>query len=90
MLIKWTRSFVTGPSIQSEAPLTESEGGFVCSTNRPNIPHIIKTAVTDSVERVGIVVCGPQGMTVDVRQAVSNMLSEGHGNVKLFVETFGW
>ncbi|CAN8103031.1 unnamed protein product [Discula destructiva] len=79
--------FVTNTSLQNEAG---SETALVTSTSRPDVNQIIRGAVADSTDTVGVVVCGPQGMTVDARKAVSSILREGKENVKLFVENFGW
>lgn len=83
-------SFITDPSHQAGNSEIGSEGAFVNSTARPNIPHIIETAVASTSDKLAIVVCGPQSMTVDARSVVSNILKGGNPNVKLFVENFGW
>lgn len=90
LLTHRTSSFVTDSSFHSEASAIGPESAFVSSTARPDVPLIIKTAVANSTDKLGVVVCGPQSMTVDARNVVSNILKEGNGNVGLFVENFGW
>lgn len=83
-------SFITDPSHQAGSSESGAEEGLVSSTARPNIPQIIETAVASTSDKLAIVVCGPQSMTVDARSVVSNILRGGNPNVKLFVENFGW
>lgn len=83
-------SFITDPSHQAGSSEIGPEEGLVSSTARPNIPQIIETAVASTSDKLAIVVCGPQSMTVDARSVVSNILRGGNPNVKLFVENFGW
>lgn len=87
MLKCFTSSFVTDPSLQSEARAGDA---YVSSTARPDVAQIVAAAVASTDETVGVVVCGPQSMTVDARKAVAENLRRGKGNVKLFVENFGW
>lgn len=83
-------SFITDPSYQAGTSEIEPEGAVVTSTARPNIPQIIETAIASTSDKLAIVVCGPQSMTVDARSVVSNMMRGGNPDVKLFVENFGW
>ncbi|KAJ4387208.1 hypothetical protein N0V93_007797 [Gnomoniopsis smithogilvyi] len=82
--------FITDPSYQAGHSENESESGLVSSTARPNVSHIIENAVASSTDKLAVVVCGPQSMTEDARNVVSNMLKGGNRDVKLFVENFGW
>lgn len=83
-------SFITDPAYQASNSESESEGGLVSTSVRPNVPQIIETAVASTTDKLAIVVCGPQSMTVDARNVVSNILKGGNQNVKLFIENFGW
>ncbi|KAL9114292.1 MAG: hypothetical protein Q9227_001714 [Pyrenula ochraceoflavens] len=73
-------------------------GPTACSDSRPDVPKIIE-AWLDSNERmysnpkrrsnVGVVVCGPQGMTRDVRNGCAGLVRKGW-NVGIEVERFEW
>lgn len=55
---------------------------------RPNCDALVAEAVTAAVGVLGVVVCGPKGLVVDVRGAVAGV--QFKGEVVLHAETFGW
>ncbi|KAK2798400.1 hypothetical protein FQN50_008840 [Emmonsiellopsis sp. PD_5] len=65
---------------------------------RPDIKHLIRTAVYDignyakcpGVGRTAILVCGPAEMADEARVAVHTVLKEGYQGVEYFEESFGW
>lgn len=86
-------SFVTRNFVAETSSLLQDKEGRTCSyvtsAGRPELARII-TSAAERADTVGIVVCGPQEMTVEARKAVSELIRRGKGTVKLFVENFGW
>ncbi|KAG9664145.1 ferric reductase-like transmembrane component, partial [Aureobasidium melanogenum] len=61
---------------------------------RPDLPHLVETAVNawnDEVEdpSVGVVVAGPDGMNRSCRNTCANLVSQG-ARLEVSVEKFGW
>lgn len=76
------------PTTYSTRDLSNGQVG-----GRPDIAFELRRWVEDSrlemVERICVVVSGPEGLVRDVRNAAARLLLEGW-NVEVFVETFGW
>lgn len=55
---------------------------------KPNMETLIEMEARDQVGAMGVSVCGPGGLTDDVRAAVRRR--QGRRNIDLVEEGFGW
>jgi NAD(P)H-flavin reductase len=63
-------------------------------TGRPDLPHFIRNVTAErSGKKVGIIVCGPESMLYDVKNAAANVqgrVGRTGGELWLHAEHFGW
>ncbi|OCK81285.1 hypothetical protein K432DRAFT_295836 [Lepidopterella palustris CBS 459.81] len=75
--------------IPLEDEMEKPRRGMTIRSGRPDMFAIVNEAFGKSTGRVAVLVCGPQGMTEELRGYVGSWVSQGR-DVYWHSETFGW
>lgn len=73
-----------------EAKDTSPEEPYVLTYGRPQVATVVQDYALTGSGRLGIIVCGPQGMLIEARNAIATALGGKTRDVDVSVASFGW
>ena len=93
MVIDEEKGNATKEVVVHSSPLTSSsDPSWPVIFGRPHTAAKIHEIVnsTESSDSTIVAACGPEGLMLEVRQAVAEVVSSGTRSVSLHCEQFGW
>lgn len=73
-----------------EAKDTSPEHPYALTYARPHVATAIQDYTLNGSGRLGIIICGPQGMLIEARSAIAIVLGSKTRDVDVSVASFGW
>jgi hypothetical protein len=67
-----------------------SEHSYALAYSRPDVAAVVQSHALNGSGRLGIIVCGPQGMLDEARKAIASVLKTKTRDVDASVASFGW
>lgn len=73
-----------------EAKEAPREQAYSLTYGRPDVATIIQHHALDGNGRLGMIICGPQGMLIEARKSVATILGSKTRDVDVSIASFGW